>query len=141
MPEDTIEQKLEQIEEWLEQGRTDAWIAHQLSITGEELASFKVAHGLAEAEEPEAEPQVEGDVLVSDGEKSAEEDVAADVDAAEAALDPQIYEATFDHGVREGYGLWLDPEIVKDPTYKEHWAGKKAVKVSFKPDEIVIKPE
>ena len=35
------------------------------------------------------------------------------------------FEATFDHG-EEGYGLWLDPAVVDNPVYAEHWAGHRA---------------
>ena len=33
-------------------------------------------------------------------------------------------EGTFDHG-EEGYGLWLDPGVVDNPVYAEHWAGHR----------------
>ncbi len=47
-------------------------------------------------------------------------------------------EATFDHG-EEGYGLWLDPSVVDNPVYSEHWAGHRAVTVSLDADSIVIR--
>ena len=48
------------------------------------------------------------------------------------------YEATFDHG-EEGYGLWLDPAVVDNPVYAEHWAGQRAVVVVFDRDTITIR--
>lgn len=47
-------------------------------------------------------------------------------------------EGTFDHG-EEGYGLWLDPAIVDNPVYAEHWAGHRPVEVTVEEDKIVIR--
>ena len=47
------------------------------------------------------------------------------------------FEATFDHG-EEGYGLWLDPSIVDDPVYAEHWAGHRPISIQISSDQIVI---
>jgi len=47
-------------------------------------------------------------------------------------------EGTFDHG-EEGYGLWLDPAVVDDPIYAEHWAGHRPVTVTVEEDQIVIR--
>ena len=48
------------------------------------------------------------------------------------------YEATFDHG-GEGYGLWLDPAVADNPVYSEHWAGHRAVTVTFDAEAITIR--
>src|SRR3712207_7728295 len=42
---------LNQIRSWVRQGRTDAWIAHQLEVTVQQIQSFKREQGL----EPEGE--------------------------------------------------------------------------------------
>ena len=47
-------------------------------------------------------------------------------------------EGTFDHG-EEGYGLWLDPGVVDNPVYAEHWAGHRPVEVTIEEDKIVIR--
>lgn len=46
-------------------------------------------------------------------------------------------EGTFDHG-DEGYGLWLDPAVLDNPVYAEHWAGHRPVTVLIEADRIVI---
>jgi len=46
-------------------------------------------------------------------------------------------EGTFDHG-EEGYGLWLDPAVLDNPVYAEHWAGHRPVAVTIEADRIVI---
>ncbi len=48
-------------------------------------------------------------------------------------------EATFDHGEEEGYGLWLDPAVVDNPVYSQHWAGHRAVTVTVEADAITIR--
>ncbi len=51
---------------------------------------------------------------------------------------PSSFEATFDHG-EDGYGLWLDPAVVDNPVYSQHWAGHRAVQVTFEADAITIR--
>ena len=48
-------------------------------------------------------------------------------------------EGTFDHGEKDGYGLWLDPAIKDNPVYSEHWARKRKVTVRIEADQIVIR--
>jgi hypothetical protein len=68
----SLKPQLNQIRTWVRQGRTDAWIAHQLEVTVKDIDSFKRAHGLAPegSETPEAveEPhdmRAEDDALVA----------------------------------------------------------------------------
>ena len=49
------------------------------------------------------------------------------------------YEATFDHGETDGYGLWLDASIKDNPVYVENWAGNRDVTVRIESDQIVIR--
>ena len=55
-----------------------------------------------------------------------------------AGADTGVLEGTFDHG-EEGYGLWLDPGVVDNPVYAEHWAGHRPVEVTIEEDRIVIR--
>ncbi len=85
MPRRSLKPQLNQIRAWVHQGRTDAWIAHQLEISATELREFRKQYELsaddenagsseidlrdeieaeieaATAEEAEAEPDDEGD--------------------------------------------------------------------------------
>ena len=45
---------LNQIRTWVRQGRTDAWIAHQLEVTVQQIEAFKREQGLAPDEEARA---------------------------------------------------------------------------------------
>jgi hypothetical protein len=215
---------------WVRQGRTDAWIAHKIDVSVDELARFKRDHDLeggdegprgrpADAmsvpapeprvddfEEPEDEEDEDAEEAPAERERprsrsrnrrrprrpaagattSAEGDEREDEDDdgeppprsraggrerdgggrdrgddrperedGEADGAPRrrrrgrrggkrhrtprkAYEATFDHG-GEGYGLWLDPSVADNPVYSEHWAGHRAVTVSFDAEAITIR--
>jgi hypothetical protein len=211
---------------WVRQGRTDAWIAHKLDVSVDELGRFKREHALDENDEtarsrpadplsvppPEAastfedseeeEEDEEDDAEVVERERSprrrsrrgrgrrparseasngGEDEEPADAPDVEDDADDEeeqrapvardgadradraepdgdaprrrrrgrrggrrhrtrrtAYEATFDHG-GEGYGLWLDPAVVDNPVYSEHWAGHRAVTVTFDAETITIR--
>ncbi len=76
---------LNQIRSWVRQGRTDAWIAHQLEVTVQQIQSFKRENELA----PEGEQAENGAGADFDDEIDlrAEDDaaIAAELDAAEAS--------------------------------------------------------
>jgi len=206
----SLRSQLNQIRLWVRQGRTDAWIAHKLDVSIDQLERFKRDHDLAEGgaqgrpadplsvpppepesymtpepeddeepdepEEPEeaeeAEPRRAPRRSRSRGrgrdrsrERERDEEDAEDEEAApvEAESDdagaedgeprprrrrgrrggrrrrrPSSFEATFDHG-EDGYGLWLDPAVVDNPVYAEHWAGHRAVVVTVERDVITIR--
>jgi len=68
----SLRPQLNQIRGWVRQGRTDAWIAHQLEVTVQQIQSFK----------RENELEVDGDTA---GEPIEEVDLRAEDDAAIAA--------------------------------------------------------
>jgi len=166
MARKSLKPQLNQIRAWVRQGRTDAWIAHQLEVTPSQLNDFTKRHGLdAEGEEPAADldlrDEIEAEIeaeLDAEPEPAEEEEPAeegsTDEDAANGAgQKPRRrrrrggrgrrrkkgpLEATFDHGEKEGYGLWLDPAVKDDAVYSEHWAGHRAMKVTIEPERIVL---
>ncbi len=86
MPRRSLRPELNKIRAWVRQGRTDAWIAHQLEVTVQQIQAFKREQAL----EPEADPETP--VAVSDFDDEidlrAEDDalIAAELDAeAQAA--------------------------------------------------------
>ena len=208
----TLRSQLNQIRLWVRQGRTDAWIAHKLDVSIEQLERFKRDHDLEgdgaapgrpadplsvpppeldelseEMQEDEDEPP---EILIEDEPeeeppprdrsrsrarsrsrpRDRDRDRAADRDlddepdrvrdrapagdeddrgpaqrrrrrgrrGGRRRRRPSSYEATFDHG-EEGYGLWLDPAVVDNPVYSQHWAGQRAVEVTFGADAITIR--
>jgi hypothetical protein len=164
----SLKPQLNQIRTWVREGRTDAWIAHQLDVSVSDIRTFKREHDLA-PDEPEgdggaAEEQdlrAEDDALVAAA-LEAEEEEGGEEEPEEASEDEsdeeekprrrrrgrrggrrrggrrKDLEGTFDHG-EEGYGLWLDPAVQDDPVYAEHWAGHRPVEITIEEDQIVIR--
>jgi hypothetical protein len=90
---------LNQIRSWVRQGRTDAWVAHQLEVTVQDIEQFKrqndllgddaPAEGAASSSYPE-----EIDLRASDDELiAAELEAAAERAKAEAEAQPEEEEA------------------------------------------------
>jgi hypothetical protein len=75
-----LKPQLNQIRTWVRQGRTDAWIAHQLEVTVSDIRGFKREHGLAPADAggDDVEP-------ISPGAPEDEPDLRAEDDALVAA--------------------------------------------------------
>lgn len=165
MARKSLRPQLNQIRAWVRQGRTDAWIAHQLGVPASQLRDFRHRHGLtAEGEEPDSEvdlrDEIEAEIEAELGEPEPEEEEGAtdegarDEDEDEGGEERagrrrrrrrgrrgrgrRPLEATFDQGEEEGYGIWLDPSIKDDPTYAEHWEGHRALKVTIEPERIVL---
>jgi hypothetical protein len=74
---------LNQIRGWVRQGRTDAWIAHQLEVTVQQIQSFKQENELVP--EGEAAESASGDGYDEEIDLRAEDDalIAAELEAAE----------------------------------------------------------
>ena len=164
----SLKPQLNQIRTWVRQGRTDAWIAHQLEVAVRDIDAFKREHGLApEGEEDSSfsddlDLRAEDDALIAaelDAEPEEEEDEDEEAEGEKAENGgsgdrprrrrgrrggrgrrrrPKTLEGSFDHG-EDGYGLWLDPSIQEDSVYAEHWAGHRPVTVSVEPDRIIIR--
>jgi hypothetical protein len=100
-----LRSQLNQIRAWVRQGRTDAWIAHQLDIPASELREFRRRHQLAPEEEAgdlelrdEIEAEIEATLdeedeeaeeeLEEDEEASAEEEAEADAEGGDNGKAP-----------------------------------------------------
>jgi len=161
-----LKPQLNQIRAWVHQGRTDAWIAHQLEISATELREFRKQYELSADDENagsndiDLRDEIEAEIEAATAEEEAEEAESEDEGdedgetAEEGTGRPKRrrrrgrrggrgrrkdYEATFDHGEDEGYGLWLDASVKDNPVYTEHWAGKRDVTVRIEADQIVIR--
>lgn len=89
----SLRPQLNQIRTWVRQGRTDAWIAHQLEVTTQQIASFKRENDLVPGEaEPDGTPAVDFDDEID---LRAEDDalIAAELEAAQAAREQEEAEA------------------------------------------------
>ena len=77
MSKRSLRPQLNQIRAWVREGRTDAWIAHQLEVSASELREFRRQHDLS----PDAEGDSGADVDLRD-EIEAEIEAAAAVEEA-----------------------------------------------------------
>jgi hypothetical protein len=93
----SLKPQLNQIRTWVRQGRTDAWIAHQLEVSVRDLAAFKREHGLAPPEddteieayrdEEELDLRAEDDALVAEAleaERQAEQEAEDEDESVES---------------------------------------------------------
>ena len=81
----SLKPQLNQIRTWVRQGRTDAWIAHQLEVSVKDVDAFKREHDLAPSDDIEAPAADEpyGPPVEEEPDLRAEDDalVAAALDA------------------------------------------------------------
>jgi hypothetical protein len=85
----SLKPQLNQIRAWVRQGRTDAWIAHQLEVTVQQIETFKRENDLAPDEGDNA-----GEGFVEEIDLRAEDDalIAAELEAAAEAEEAQAKE-------------------------------------------------
>lgn len=81
----SLRPQLNQIRTWVQQGRTDAWIAHQLEVTVQQIAAFKRDNDLAPGEPVDLEngaPALDDDEFDLRAQDDAR--IAEELEAAEA---------------------------------------------------------
>src|ERR1039458_6966856 len=83
MPRKSLRPNLNQIRAWVRQGRTDAWVAHQLEVSVRDIEQFKRQNDLV-SEEDSSEGNVAAD-YPDEIDLRAEDDalIAAELEAAE----------------------------------------------------------
>jgi hypothetical protein len=87
------------------QGRTDAWIAHQLEVSTNELREFRRQHELDAEDEDSAEVDLRDEIEAEIEAAAREEELAAEVDETEEAeREPQEEGATDEDAGDEGDG-------------------------------------
>ncbi|HEY7151184.1 MAG TPA: hypothetical protein VH391_05850 [Solirubrobacterales bacterium] len=72
-----LRSQLNQIRAWVRQGRTDAWIAHQLDVPATELREFRRRHQLSPEEETgdvELRDEIEAEIEATLGEEEEDEE-------------------------------------------------------------------
>ncbi len=91
MPRKSLRPHLNQIRAWVRQGRTDAWVAHQLEVTVRDIEQFKRQNDLAGDEAAESAGPGEFEEI----DLRAEDDalIAAELEAAEAEAERARAEA------------------------------------------------
>src|SRR5688572_21528929 len=85
MARKSLRPQLNQIRAWVRQGRTDAWIAHQLEVSASELTDFRKRHGFdPEGDEPAADVDLRDEI---EAEIEAELDAVDEDEPEEGATD------------------------------------------------------
>ncbi|MBK5218173.1 MAG: hypothetical protein JJE35_00030 [Thermoleophilia bacterium] len=80
MPRRSLKPQLNQIRAWVHQGRTDAWIAHQLEISATELREFRKQYDLsaddenAGSSEIDLRDEIEAEIEAATAEQEASEE-------------------------------------------------------------------
>ena len=85
MAKKPLRSQLNQIRAWVQEGRTDAWIAHQLELPAAELAEFKRRHGLtaeggADPGDVDLRDEIEAEIEAATREAAEEEPEEEDLD-------------------------------------------------------------
>jgi hypothetical protein len=104
MPRKSLRPHLNQIRAWVRQGRTDAWVAHQLEVTVRDIEQFKRQNELVSDDElPEGSS---GGDYPEEIDLRAEDDalIAAELEAAEAEAERARAEAPEQEGDEEEQG-------------------------------------
>ena len=96
------------IRRWVEEGRSDDWIASALGTSPSSVQSFRSRNAIYRR------------------------------GAASALHEPRefsSYEGALDS---EGPGVWFDPEIGGDPRWQRRWKGTERVELRLTPTRIVL---
>jgi hypothetical protein len=90
MPRRSLKPQLNQIRAWVHQGRTDAWIAHQLEISATELREFRKQYELTPDDENAGSSEVDlRDEIEAEIEAATAEEEAAEADAEDEGDDDE----------------------------------------------------
>src|ERR1700716_19582 len=103
MPRRSLRPNLNQIRAWVRQGRTDAWVAHQLDVSVRDIEQFKRQNELTSDEAPAegtlaAEYPDEIDLRAEDDALIAAELEAAEIEAERAGAELDRLDASDEEG-------------------------------------------
>jgi hypothetical protein len=87
MPRRSLKPELNKIRAWVHQGRTDAWIAHQLEISASELREFRKQYDLSPDDENAGSSEID-----------LRDEIEAEIEAATAEQEKAEAERTEDEG-------------------------------------------
>jgi hypothetical protein len=99
---------IDDIRRWVEEGRTDDWIASALGTSPSSVQSFRSRNAIYRR------------------------------GATSTLYDPQeffSYEGVLEP---KGAGVWFDPEIGNDPLWQKRWSGTERVELRLTPTKIVL---
>jgi hypothetical protein len=89
----SLKPQLNQIRAWVHQGRTDAWIAHQLEVSATELREFRKQYDLTPDDEGAGASEID-----------LRDEIEAEIEAAAAEQEEEVEEDEDDEDGDEGSG-------------------------------------
>lgn len=101
------------IRRWVEEGRSDEWIASALGTTPSSVQSFRSRNAIYRKHAPDHLPEA----LAEPG-------------------DYGLYEGVVETGERTG--LWFDPAVGDDPRWRKSWEPAARVELHLLPTKIVL---
>ena len=90
----SLKPQLNQIRTWVRQGRTDAWVAHQLDVSVKDISAFKREHELEAGEAAAGESDIFGPTVHDEEPDLRAADEALVAAALEAEQEPPADEAS-----------------------------------------------
>jgi hypothetical protein len=103
MPRKSLKPQLNQIRAWVRQGRTDAWIAHQLEVSASELREFRKQHGFTPDEEDTGSHEID-----------LRDEIEAEIEAATAEEAEQVEDEPEDADGEDADGDEADADTRSD---------------------------
>ena len=99
---------IEDIRRWVEEGRSDDWIASALGTSPSSVQSFRSRNAIYRRS------------------------------ATSTLYEPEEYSSYEGVLDSEGSGVWFDPEIGTDPCWRERWRSTDRVELRLTPTRIVF---
>lgn len=101
------------IRHWVEEGRSDEWIASALGTTPSSVQSFRSRNAIYRKHAPTSLP-----AFLSE------------------PRDYALYEGVVEAGERTG--IWFDPAVGDDPSWRANWDAEARVELHLLPEKIVL---
>jgi hypothetical protein len=99
---------IDDIHRWVEEGRSDEWIASALGTSPSSVQSFRSRNAIYRR---------------------------AVTSTLHDPQDYSLYEGVLEPG---GPGIWFDPEVGNDPHWQKRWKGTERVELRLTPARIVL---
>ena len=96
------------IRRWVDEGRSDNWIASALGTSASSVQSFRSRNAIYRR------------------------------GATSTPYDPQEFSSYEGVLEGEGPGVWFDPEVGNDPRWQKRWSGTERVELRLTPTRIVL---
>ncbi len=103
---------VDDVKRWVDEGRSDDWIASALGTSASSVQSFRSRNGIYRR------------------------DVSATLGNPE---EYEAYEGVIEAG-HTGTGVWFDPEVGEDACWQGRWSGIGKVEIRLSPTKIVLLP-